>query len=652
LYFAERIAITMKKQNLLVFFLILSFNLQAQNVCTPEFLWGLGRVSGQAISEDGRTLYYSVSQTDVNTQKRSRKSYAIPVSGGQANEIDQIPGPEKPRAEGASMMKVSKDGRRAIFAREVKIDKMLGSDLYPSYQNSEVYIYNDLNQRHWDTWEDGKYNHLFVGDVGYGVVSNEKDLFPNKAWECPVKPFGGSEDFIFTPDGDQVIYVTKQSEGVGYAQSTNTDLFLYDIPTSATTNITFRNKGYDNNPAFSPKGNKLAYTQMIRDGYEADKNDIILMNWPSQRKVNLTEGWDESVSGFKWSNDGSTIYFTAAQGGTKQLFSIAIDGAKIVRRVTEGQWDIRGIVGDTRDEIIVHRGDMNQATEIYGVNKKNGLMRQITHVNDQAYASIKKPRIESRITKISGKDDLFSWVIYPPNFDPNKKYPTLLYCQGGPQGALSQFYSYRWNFQLMASQGYIVIAPNRTGMPGWGTEWNEQISGDWGGLAMEHYLAAIDDISSESYVDRERLGAVGASYGGYSVFMLAGIHEGRFKSFISHCGLFDLNSWYGTTEELFFANWDIGGPYWDKTNKKAQRSYDKSNPSNHVDDWDTPILIFQGGKDYRVPQGQGLQAFQAARIKGIKSRFVYLPNENHWVLNPQNAMIWQKEFYRWLKETL
>jgi dipeptidyl aminopeptidase/acylaminoacyl peptidase len=295
---------------------------------------------------------------------------------------------------------------------------------------------------------------------------------------------------------------------------------------------------------------------------------------------------------------------------------------------------------------------MNHANEVYSVEITSGKMKQLSHVNDKVYAKTNLGKVEKRITKATDGKDLLSWVIYPPDLDPNKKYPTILYCQGGPQGALSQFYSFRWNFQLMAANGYIIIAPNRRGMPGYGVEWNEQISKDYGGQNMDDYLSAIDDISKEGYVDTDRLGCIGASYGGYSVFYLAGNHEGRFKSFISHDGIFDWRSMYGTTEEVFFPNWDLGGAYWDKNNTEAQKAYNEFNPTTYVDKWDTPILIIQGGKDYRVPIGQGLAAFQAAQLKGIKSKLVFFPEENHWVLNNQNSLIWQREFYKWLAETL
>lgn len=643
----------MKKLFFFSVLLFATFHLSAQNVCTPEFLWDLGRVSGRSISEDGTTVYYAVSKKNVHTEKSSTSYYSIPAKGGRATKLDELPaGPSCKTLGDVIDTKLSADGQKAIIVRSVKIDKVQGRDLYPDMKNSEVYIYDNLNYRHWDTWEDGKYDHLFVADVVAGTAVAEKDLMPGKPYDCPQKPFGGSEDYLFTPDSEHILYVTKKKKGADYAESTNTDIYLYHIANGKTENLTWENPGYDMSPAFSKNGKHLAYTQMQRDGYEADKNDIILMDWSTRQKKNLTAYWDESISSFQWGNDHQTIFFTAAHEGTKQLFKLNINRPESIQQLTDGQFDIRGIVGQAKNELIVHRGDMNHATELYSVSIFDGKMSQLSHVNDGAYRSISMPEIKVRWTRIKNGPDLFSWVIYPPNFDPNKKYPTILYCQGGPQGALSQFYSYRWNFQLMASQGYIVIAPNRTGMPGWGTAHNEQISGDWGGLAMEHYLAAIDDIAEEDYVDNSRLGAVGASYGGYSVFMLAGIHDGRFKTFISHCGLYDLPSWYGTTEELFFANWDIGGPYWDDHNRTARKSYENFSPSSYVQDWDTPILIFQGGRDYRVPIGQGLQAFQAAQIKRIKSRLVFLPDENHWVLAPQNAMVWQKEFFRWLKETL
>jgi dipeptidyl aminopeptidase/acylaminoacyl peptidase len=373
--------------------------------------------------------------------------------------------------------------------------------------------------------------------------------------------------------------------------------------------------------------------------------------------MNLTKLRDEiHVESFRWAADGKSIYFLAPVNGTRQLFEVTYPGlAKMLPRVgqlTKGDFDVSAIIGQSGNMLVVSRTDMNHAAEIYSVDITNGNMAQLSHVNDDTYASISLSRTERRFVKTTDGKDMLVWVIYPPDFNPAKKYPTLLYCQGGPQSALTQFYSTRWNFQLMAANGYIIVAPSRRGMPGFGTKWNEDISKEHGGQAMQDYLSAIDALSKEKYVDKNRLGCVGASYGGYSVFMLAGMHNNRFKSFISHDGIFDFKSMYGTTEEMWFVDWDYGGAYWDKKNLAAQKSYTKYSPSNFVEKWNTPILIYQGGKDYRVPIEQGQQAFQAAQLRGIKSKFILLPDQNHWVLTAQDALVWQHEFFKWLAETL
>jgi dipeptidyl aminopeptidase/acylaminoacyl peptidase len=393
---------------------------------------------------------------------------------------------------------------------------------------------------------------------------------------------------------------------------------------------------------------------MKTDGFEADKKDIIALY--NNEKYNLTQHWDETVESFKWSEDGKVIYFIAPIDGTEQLFAVDFNPKSkklpVVKQITQGIFNITGLVGQVENTMVVSRTTMNRATEIYTVDLKAGSLKQLTNVNDELYKNVKESKTERRYVTTTDGKKMLVWVIYPPDFDPSKKYPTLLYCQGGPQSALTQFYSFRWNFQLMAANDYIIVAPNRRGMPGHGIAWNADISKDYGGQVMDDYLSAIDDISKESYVDKSRLGAIGASFGGYSVFQLAGIHENRFKTFISHDGIFNWQSMYGTTEEMWFVNWDLGGAYWEKENAVAQKSYGKFNPINHVNKWNTPIMIIQGGKDYRVPIGQALEAFQVAQLKGIKSRLVYLPNENHWVLDTQNAMVWHREFYKWLKETL
>ncbi|MEO8772146.1 MAG: S9 family peptidase [Ferruginibacter sp.] len=623
----------------------------AQNLMTPELLWKLGRVSALGISKDGKYVVYNVSTPNVEVNKSSSKKYMVSLQDGTTTEITNADSLLK-------NTKISADGKYLISDDEVKVNKVFGSDLYPELSKSNVQVYDNLAYRHWDTWEDGKFSHVFLTEVDN--PSSKKDLLEGTAFDCPTKPFGGDEDYVWSADGKQVVYVTKKKSGTAYAISTNTDLYAYDIANGSTTDITEDNKGYDINPAFS-KHNQLAWLSMKRDGYEADKQDIIIgignINKGSLVKVNLTEERDDiHVESFAWGNEENTIYFTAPLDGTLQLFQVNftndLNATPTIKQITKGDFDITGIIGQVGNTLAVTRTDMNHAAEIYTVNIPNGQVKQLTHVNDQTYASLKMSKTERRMVKTTDGKDMLVWVIYPPDFDATKKYPTLLYCQGGPQSPLTQFYSFRWNFQLMAANGYIVVAPNRRGMPGHGTKWNEDISKDWGGQVMKDYMSAIDDVSKENYVDKNRLGCIGASYGGYSVYYLAGNHNNKFKTFIAHDGVFDLRSMYGTTEELWFVNWDFGGPYWDKSNVAVQNALAKFNPINFVDKWNTPILIFQGGKDYRVPIEQGLQAFTAAQLKGIKSKLVYLPDENHWVLNAQNALVWQHEFYKWLGETL
>ncbi len=614
-------------------------------VMTPEQLIELNRVSAIGLDKDGEQVLFRTSSYNVKTNERSTQTYAVPVNGGAVKSIDEIGDlvPDK---------NVSPDGKWKLVAKEVKIQKVSGMDHYDDVPQSNVHIYNELNYRHWDTWEDGSYSHLFIQSTT-DTEDQGIDLMEGKPFDCPQKPFGGDEDYIWSPDAKKVLYVTKKLAGTDYAVSTNTDIYEYNVDTKQTTNLTENNKGYDTHPVYSSQG-ILAWLQMKRDGYESDKNDIVVRL--PQGDVNLTARWDGTVYGFIWSEDESKIYFNAPVGGTVHAFEIELPkNTKSMpqpKQISEGAFDVNGIIAQHKNQLIVYRRDMNHATEIYTLDIRSGKMKQLSHANDEIYKDIKMSTIEKRIVKTTDGQNMPTWVIYPPDFDPEKKYPTLLYCQGGPQGALSQFYSFRWNFQLMAANGYIIVAPNRRGMPGYGVEWNEQISKDYGGQNMKDYLSAIDDVAKEAYVDKDRMGCIGASYGGYSVFYLASRHEGRFKSFISHDGIFNWRSMYGTTEELFFVNWDLGGAYWDKENKAAQKSYSDFNPINFVDQWDTPILIIQGGKDYRVPIGQGLEAFQAAQLKGIKSRLLYFPEENHWVLSAQNSLVWQREFYKWLEETV
>lgn len=619
----------------------------SQNMMTPELLWKLKRISPVGITDDGKNLIYSVTEYKVEKGEKITKNYVLPVKGGTPKAIEDY-------SKLLTSKSYSPDKTKKIEVEKVKLVNTLGVDLYPELTESNVYIYNDLDYRHWDTWNDGTFNHLILKDAK-NADDKGIDLLKDEPYYSPQMPFGGSEDYTWNNDGTKILYVSKKRSGKEYALSTNTDIYEYDLKTGKTINLTEGMMGYDTQPSFSAHG-VLGFLSMENDGYEADKNDIIVLH--NGVKTNLTKDWDGTVSSFKWSNDGKTIYFNAPIGGTVQLFSVVIDlnamknNAPKINQITDGVFDVAGLVGQAGNDFIVSRTDMNHAVELYSVDLKTGKMTQLTEVNNDIYSEINLSKVEKRIVKTTDNKDMTAWVIYPPNFDPTKKYPTLLYCQGGPQSPLSQFYSFRWNFQLMAAHGYIVIAPNRRGMPGHGVKWNEDISKDWGGQVMDDYLSAIDDISKEPYVDTNRLGAVGASYGGYSVFYLAGIHNKRFKSFISHDGVFNLKSMYGTTEELFFTNWDAGGAYWEKDNKAAMKTYTKFDPSNQVNKWDTPILIIQGGKDFRVPIGQGLEAYQAAQLHGLKSRLLYFPEENHWVLNPQNSIIWHTEFYKWLEETL
>ena len=639
----------MKMKKLLILTIgMMGLTVSAQEVMTPELLWKLGRVTPLGISKDGKNIVYKVGTPSIEENKSNSKFFTIPVTGGKATEITETKDVLKDK-------NISPDGLYLLSHQEVKINTVLGKDVYPELTKSDAKVYDGLDYRHWDTWRDGTYNHVFFGGIPAPNVrlAAPVDIMPNEAYDSPQKPFGGDEDYIWSPDSKNIIYVCKKKAGTAYATSTNTDLYQYNIDTKETINLTEDNLGYDTHPAYSPKGD-LTWLQMKRDGYEADKNDIIVRF--KGMNINLTSAWDGTVESFKWSADGKKVYFIAPIDGTKQLFEVNFPGltriAVTVRQITNGIFDVTEIVGFNLDQVIVARNDMNHASEIFSYDLKKKVWKQLTNVNTETYNKLALSKTEKRYVTTTDGKKMLVWVILPPNFDTTKKYPTLLYCQGGPQSALSQYYSYRWNFQTIAAQGYIVVAPNRRGMPGHGVQWNEQISGDWGGQVMDDYLSAIDDVAKESYVDKTRLGAVGASYGGYSVFQLAGIHKNRFKTFISHCGIFNTQSMYGTTEEVFFTNWDSGGAYWEKENKTAQKTYNEFNPINLINNWNTPIMIIQGGKDYRVPIGQGQEAFQAAQLKGIKSRFLLFPEENHWVLKPQNALVWQREFFKWLKETL
>lgn len=651
------------------------FLMNAQNVMTPEILWTLNKLGVTAVSPDQSSLIYSIGKTDLKTEKNNKKNYFFNIKTAESTNLDlgkkaliQWDKNGIYAQEGdkiylskdagktwiefytigdADNIVISPDGKKVAFSKQVLVEKVMGKDKYSDVPKTTAHIYTDLNHRHWDYFNEGKYNHVFVVNVSQNV-ENAKDLLEGKMWDSPQRPFGVAEDFIWSPDSSQLLYVTKPLSGAEYAKSTNTDIFAYDLSSGITKNLTESNKGYDMGPKFSPDGKTLLWMSMERDGYEADKNDVKIMDWKSQKVSNLTKDWDESVVGdVFWAADSKTIYYTTAFRGTKQLFSLNPKTAKI-QQITKGDFDVNEILALNKNLLLVTRTDINHNADLFSVDLKNGAMKQITDVNKDNYSKITPGKSELKMVKTTDGKEMGVWFHYPPNFDPNKNYPTLLYCQGGPQSALTQFFSTRWNFALMAANGYIVVAPNRRGMPGWGTQWNEEISKDWGGQPMRDYLAAADYAKTLPYVDDDRMGAVGASYGGYSVFMLAGIHNNRFKTFIAHDGLFDMKSWALTTDELWFANWDVGSPM----EKPLPKAFTEFNPINFVDQWNKPMMIIQGGIDYRVPYEQGQEAFQAAKLHGSKAKFLYFPNENHWVLNAHNGLVWQREFFDWLRETL
>jgi dipeptidyl aminopeptidase/acylaminoacyl peptidase len=671
-----------------VFFLVIGFSFYSfsQAVLTPELLWKLNRVSGGTVSPDGNYLLYSQRSFDMAANKGNTDLFVIDLKNNQSKQITATPfsemeaqwgknntiwfasaeknglqiwkmkydGSEKTQCSNFTDIefegfKLSPDESMVLTIEALKLKPTI-TDKYADLPKANARVEDDLMYRHWDHFDDYKRRHLFLHRISTNGTSEiiqalGTDILQGEIYDGIVPPFGGSDQFCFSNDSKKVLYTSKKMVGKEFAQSTNTAVYEYSIASKETVNLTAAYKGYDNNPAFSAS-DELAWLSMARDGFEADKNDIILRNLAGIDK-NLTKDLDLSVTDFAWHPSGKMIYFLAATKGTVHIFEMDVASGKI-RQVTTGQHDYLSI-SLFGDKVYSGRQSMVAPTDLYAISIKKNKVEQLTEANASILKNLQLPKVEERWMETTDGKQMLVWMVFPPNFDPSKKYPTLLYCQGGPQSALSQFFSYRWNLALMASKGYIVVAPNRRGLPGFGQEWNDAISKDWGGQAMQDYLTAIDRASEEPYVDPSKLGAVGASYGGYSVYMLAGIHENRFKTFVSHCGLFNLESWYGTTEELFFANWDHGGPYWLEENKE---NYAKFSPHNYVANWNTPILVIHGGMDFRVPEGEGMQAFQAAQLKGIKSKYLYFPTESHWVQSPQNGLVWQREFFEWLDNDL
>lgn len=657
---------------------------------TPEALWAMGRIGSVAVSPDEKQIAYTVSYYSVPQNKSNSEVFVMDADGSANTQITQSTwkeaqpvwfkdgkklaflssesgsnqvwemnpnGTERKQLtqydgdiEGFSF---SPDGKKLLFIAQVKTVKST-ADKHPDLPEATGIIVNDLMYKHWDEWVTTA-PHPFVADFDGNGISNVTDILEGEPYESPMKPWGGIEQLAWSPASDKVAYTCRKKTGLAYAISTNSDIYIYDLATKKTINITEENKGYDTNPQYSPDGKYIAWQSMERDGYEADLNRLFIMNLETGEKRFVSKAFESNVDAFLWNKDSQSIFFIGVWHGETHIYRLSLtDGDKPVR-LTDGVYDYASIAL-CGDKLIAKRHSMSMADEIYAVNtSRNGAdfsdVRQLTFENKHIYDQLDMGKVEPRwMTTTDGKQ-MLTWVIYPPRFDPNKKYPTLLFCEGGPQSPVSQFWSYRWNFQIMAANDYIIVAPNRRGLPGFGVEWNEAISGDYGGQCMKDYFTAIDEISKEPFVDKDHLGCVGASFGGFSVYWLAGHHDKRFKAFIAHDGIFNMEMQYLETEEKWFANWDMGGAYWEKNNATAQRTFANS-PHLFVDKWDTPILCIHGEKDFRILANQAMAAFDAAVMRGVPAELLIYPDENHWVLKPQNGVLWQRTFFEWLDKWL
>ncbi len=669
-----------------------------EKVFTPELLWKFGRVSDFDVSQDGKQIVYSVTRysiaankgfTDlflvdsenlntihlttfegneynprwhpsgkkigfICTESGEAQLWEINTDGTNAKQISKIP-------SGINHFEYSPDGKKIYYTKDVQIKPTI-KDLYPNLPKAKAYIAEELMYRHWDKWEDGAYSHIFIADIAGDSLTNHIDIMLLEPYDTPLSPYFESIDICWSSDGQFIAYTCKKLNGKDYAISTNSDIYLYNIKTKETINLSDGLIGYDRYPIFSNNGKHIAWMSMKTPGYESDKMNIIIYNTETKEKKNLTEYFDQNAFNYQWSSDNKLLYFISEIRGTKQIYSINVEelfNADIndkdkfvanIKQITDGLHDYTDIKLKN-NSLYATKMSMSYATEIYKIDLNTGNSKQISFTNKNIYYKVQLATIKKRwVTTVDGKQMLV-WHILPPNFDSTKKYPAILYCQGGPQSMVSQFFSYRWNFQIMAANNYIIIAPNRRGLPGFGHEWNRQISGDYGGLNMQDYITAVDDAKTLPYVDKDNIGCVGASYGGFSVFWLAGNHQNRFKAFIAHCGMFNLESQYAATEEVFFTNFDLGGPFWDKNNKIAQKSYENS-PHKFVSKWNKPILIIAGEKDFRIPYTESIQAFNCAQLLGVPSKLLIFPDETHFVLKPQNSILWQNEFFSWLDKWL
>lgn len=667
---------------------------------TPEALWAMGRIGSLDISPDNKKIVYSVTYYSVPENKSNSEIFVMNADGTDNKQITHtIFGEYEPQwikggtkiaflctESGGSQIwemnpdgtdrkilsefegsidgySFSPDGKKVLFISQVKYGQRT-ADIYPDLPKASGIIVNDLMYKHWDEWVE-TVPHPFIADFNGEKLSNITDIMEGEPFEAPLKPFGGIEQLAWSPDSKSVAYTCRKKTGKEYALSTDSDIYLYNIENRKTENLCKdylnrfhvdgmpdikkedRNEGYDTNPKFSPDGKYIAWQSMERDGYESDRNRLCVFNRETKEKGYVTEKFESGIDDYCWNNDSQSLYFIGVWHGTTMIYRTNLNGN--IEKLTDGDYDYASVAMAGKN-IIAKRHSMSMGDEIYSLDQQ-GQITQLSTENKHIYDQLTMGKVEGRWIKTTDGKQMLTWIIYPPHFDPNKKYPTLLFCEGGPQSPVSQFWSYRWNMQIMAANDYIIVAPNRRGLPGFGMEWLEQISGDYGGQCMKDYLSAIDKMAKEPYVDADHLGCVGASFGGFSVYWLAGHHEKRFKAFIAHDGFFNMEQQYLETEEMWFANWDLGGPFWDKNNKVAQNSFANS-PHKFVDKWDTPILCIHGEKDYRILASQGMSAFNAAVLRGIPAELLLFPDENHWVLKPQNGVLWQRTFFAWLDKWL
>lgn len=682
----------------------------ASDRMTPEALWAMGRIGGAQPSPDGKQVVYQVGYYSVKENKSHQILYVMDADGKNKRQLTTSAKSEtdatwiengqkiaylfggqvwKMDADGSNKQqlthskadiegfKFSPDGKRVILIKSIPYYGTIKKNPDDLPLTTGMVI-TDMNYRHWDHYVES-IPHPYVAQVTENGIDEGKDILEGEPYECPMAPFGGVEQLAWSPDSKQIAYTCRKREGLAYAISTDSDIYLYDIDSQATRNLCKPanyqepainptktmatqavnhqdgdfNVGYDQNPKFSPDGKYVAWQSMKHNGYESDRNRLLVYNLATGEKQYVTESFDTNVDEFCWGNDSQTLYFLACWHACVNVYQTNLKGQ--VSQITDGWYDYGSVqlLGNTK-KLLVTRHSMSHPDDIYSIAlKKKPEITQLTDENKHIFDQLEIGKIQQRWVKTTDGKEMLVWVILPPHFDETKKYPTLLFCEGGPQSPVSQFWSYRWNFQIMAAHGYVVIAPNRRGLPGFGSEWNEKVSGDWTGQCMNDYLSAIDDAAANlPFVDRERLGAVGASFGGFSVYYLAGHHDKRFKCFIAHDGAFNLESMYTDTEEAWFSNWEYDDAYWNKDQTdRARRTYENS-PHKAVDNWDTPILCIHGEKDYRINANQGFGAFNAARMKGIPAELLLFPDENHWVLKPQNGILWQRTFFNWLDRWL